>query len=612
MSIGSLKDTITLLGRIADTHAAVVPIYPETSEKPPCRITPIRQPFPRASPEEVGLSSGAVADFLTALKEDETLNMHSVLILRRGKLIAEAVFGDQDTRIWKTTFSAAKSITALAMGFLYDEGKLRPEEKLADTLSAYMPPLFRHAKELTVRHLLTMSTGASFNEAEMMGERDWRRGFFGGTFDVGPFSYNSLNTYMLSAILFEKTGENLSEYLRPRLFDPLGIENVWWEKCPYGIEKGGWGFYIRPEDMAKIGQLVLDGGVWHGERLVSEKWLALSTSRQISTGAVSALYDYGFQTWVGRRTNSFLFNGMLGQNVIGFRDSGVLLVSNAGNSEMFQGSHYFTLAEEYFDAPRAASAEGAEEAKRLAAVLDALREKPPRAPAPAESAKPKGLSALFHRTATPPAPAAPALPAPCARLSGMRFVPDDENAPSAGLFPVLLQAVQNNYASGLVSLSFLTSGASFYMTYEEKTERHVVRIGFGYPADNELSFGGIPYHVRVLGRFTADEDERPLLKLRFTFSETPLTRTLKFYYTGRRLRLEQAEWPGAPFVLDQALMIKNALCAVPLIGTAAGRVDNDYLRYRVEKKFAPALTMRPDTPGQAAPEAAPRGIHGTI
>ena len=194
----------------------------------------------------------------------------------------------------------------------------------------------------------------------------------------------------------------------------------------------------------------------------------------------------------------------------------------------------------------------------------------------------------------------------------MRFVPKDEDAPSVGLFPVLLQAVQNNYSTGLVSLSFLMSGSSFYMTYEEAKESHVLKIGFGYPEDNDLAFGGIPYHVRALGRFTVDEDERPLFKVRLTFSETPLTRTLKFFYTGKTPILEQAEWPGAPFVLDQALMIKAALCAVPLIGTTVERVDNDYLRYRVEKIFAPSLTMRPDAPGQPQSAQIPRGSHGTL
>ena len=124
MNIPIAANTAALLGRIADTRQAVQPNYPDTSEKPPYRITPIRQPFSRVAPEEEGVPSAAVADFLEAVSADETLNMHCILILCRGKMIAEAVFGDQDPRIWKMTFSACKSVTSLAVGFLYDEGKI--------------------------------------------------------------------------------------------------------------------------------------------------------------------------------------------------------------------------------------------------------------------------------------------------------------------------------------------------------------------------------------------------------------------------------------------------------------------------------------------------------
>ena len=159
MGISSLNNTIILLGRIFDTRQPVKPIYPDTAEKPPCTLFPIRQPFLRALPEEAGVSSDDAADFFSAIAADETLNMHSILLLRNGKMLAEACFGDQDLRCWKSTFSACKSVTSLAVGFLWDEGKIQLDDRLTSFFDSRLPPLSRlAAKELTVRHLLTMST----------------------------------------------------------------------------------------------------------------------------------------------------------------------------------------------------------------------------------------------------------------------------------------------------------------------------------------------------------------------------------------------------------------------------------------------------------------------
>ena len=587
MSISDLNNAITLLGRLMDTRQAIKPIYPDTSEKPAFRSSAIRQPFVRCQPEDVGVSSGRIASFLSEIAEDETLNMHSILILKDGKMITEAVFADQSTHIWKYTFSACKSITAIAIGFLYDEGLLLVEEKLTDLFEDAIPPLTRLAiRELTVEHLLTMTTGASFNEVMAMTDPDWIKEYFSGTFAPGSFLYNSLNSYILSAIVEKKTGQHLSEYLKPRLFDPLGIDNYFWEKCPRGIDKGGWGLYMLPEDMAKIGQLVMQRGVWKGHRLLSEEWINRSTTKHADAAAVSKLFDYGYQTWVGRSADSFLFNGMLGQNVLGFRNSGVLLVSHGGNAEMFQTGNYFTLAHKYFSDADALLSDAGEE-NRLPAVLRAIREYPV---APSEPVKAKRRFPLFAKKSRSTSPAA-SLPKECDLLSGVTFTSEDENAPALCLMPVIWQSVQNSYSSGMRSLSFLKSDAAFYMTYAEAEESYLLRIGFGYPADTDLTIGGKPYRVRTLGKFVRDEDDIPLLSLRITFAETPLTRLIKLYYTGIRPHIQQSERPGSDFILLMTMTMKNELTAAPIIGGTLNKVDNEYIKYKVNRRFAPDVPL---------------------
>lgn len=587
MGINTISNTLTLLGRIFDTQKIRKPIIPDVFSKPACRTVPIHQPLPRVRPEEVGLDSEKIASFLKELSEDETLNMHSLLILRDGKIVTEAVFGEHDLRIWKQTYSAAKSVTSLAIGMAIGEDVLSLEDRLTDLLESKLTPLTRLAvKDLTLHHLLTMTTGASFNEATMLTERDWVKGYLGGSFSPGEFAYNSLNTYMLSVILKEKTGQSLTEYLRPRLFIPLGIDEYYWECCPKGYEKGGWGLYMRAEDMAKIGVLVMNGGVWNGQQLIPKEWIAEATRTQVSAESVSKLFDYGYHVWTGRHRDTFLFNGMLGQNVLGFRESGIMLVSHAGNEEVFQSSNYFTAADRFFGGKHKDVLLPNDAAyKMLQKTLCRLREHLPSV----KKKKMTPLRRLFTKQNEKKSP--DPLPPECARLNGVRFTTEDPNAPSVSLMPLVLQVVQNNYGDGLQSISFLRSGSGFYMTYAQKNESFLLPIGFGVAADTDLRVGDVPYHVKTLGSFVRDEDGRPIFKIRITFCETPVTRYIKLYYTGIEPHLKQYETPGSDLILTKLLGIKNALVLSPLIGGTLDKIDNDYLRYRVEKAFIPDIRV---------------------
>ena len=182
---------------------------------------------------------------------------------------------------------------------LIDEGKLSLNDKIVDIFADRLNKLnkFTH-RNITVRHLLTMTSGIVFNVAGSVTENNWVKCFFESFLVSEPgkhFNYNSMNTYMLSAIVKTVSGHGLCEYLRPRLFEPLGIRNFYWEKCPMGIEKGGWGMYILPEDMLKIGQLLLNGGVWNGKRLISQEWIDAATSAQAAAPKSIGDFNYGYQ-----------------------------------------------------------------------------------------------------------------------------------------------------------------------------------------------------------------------------------------------------------------------------------------------------------------------------
>ncbi len=333
MNLSTASRTLQLLGRILDPRTATEPFLPPRAEKRALPLRPAEHPLPRCAPEEQGISSRHIRQFLEELDRDKALYMQDVMVLRRGCVLCEAAFGSQDLRAAKSTFSACKSVTSLAVGLLVDDGVLSLTEKVADIFGDLCTPAVRRRlKDLTVEHLLTMRAGIQFSEAEALTEADWVRRFLNASVRGEPgtdFLYNSLNSYILSAIIALKAGKGVHQLVRERLFAPLGITDTLWETCPAGIDKGGWGFYIRPEDMAKLGQLVLDGGLWQGERLLSQTYLDAALTAHAVPPETTGDFNYGYHIWVGRRENTFLFNGMLGQNVLGFRDSGILLVTNA-------------------------------------------------------------------------------------------------------------------------------------------------------------------------------------------------------------------------------------------------------------------------------------------
>ena len=594
--------------------------------------------FPRVTPEEAGVSSRAVAKLLNELYDDPTLNMHSLLLSRNGKVFCEASFGAQDTATWKYTFSGCKSVVSLAVGILMGQGKLSPEDKLVDLFSDRLGPVSRlRISPITVQDLLTMRSGIVFNEAEAMTDEDWIKCYLNSavTGEIGKtFNYNSMNTYMLSAIVTRKSGMSLCAFLDRYLFGPMGITTYYWETCPRGIEKGGWGLYILPEDMLKLAALILDGGVWNGQQLVPARYLRTAASAQTETPASCGNYDYGYQMWIGKNVPSFLFNGMLGQNTFGYPETGIAAASNAGNSEMFQQSSVYEILDRYLglpgdavretDAPLPPDEEGMrllEDALARLRGLPAPKREPetpvpelPAAPDKERNAVQRFFDTLFSAfrhdppAKTAPEPAVPEIPAPPVRrvlpdraslLLDRIFMPAaDEPTASVGLLPVVLQVMEYNYTKGLQSLTFsrreTEEGEQLVLTYRETDNVLIFPIAVnGEPAPrSQLYFRGEPFLIAASGRFTHDEDGDPVFCLRCDFPETPCSRIIKlFFRRDGTVIFRQSELPGAPLVLQTVIEGKTGIEAQPVIGAALEKIDNDYLAYRISRTFAPELKM---------------------
>lgn len=571
MNLSTASRTFQLLSRILDSRTPTEPFLPPAGEKRPLPLRDPQQPLPRATPESQGVSSRHIQRFLEELDRGRDLYPQDVLVLRSGRVLCAAAWGAQDLRAVKYTFSACKSVVSLAVGLLIDDGNLSVTEQVADIFDGE-GGLKRRLRGMTVEDLLTMRSGALFTEAEALTETDWVRRFLSSTLKGEPgteFAYNSLNTYMLSVIVRRRSGMDLTDLLQRRLFDPMGITDVLWERCPMGVEKGGWGLYIRAEDLAKLGQLVMDGGLWRGERLLSRSYLRSALTPRAVPPASTGDFNYGYQIWVGRSENTFLFNGMLGQNVLGFSDSGILVVTHAGADTDFQESRYFEIASRYF---------GGQFPARL-----------PEDPAAqaALAAAAAGLSAYSRPAGVLDGRAEPFLRA---------FAAPDGAAASVGLLPVALQALHNNYAAGLVSVAVGVKGGTPELIYRERDALYRLPVGLGRPAVTQLDFRGDVYQTAALGRFTHDEEERPVFYIRLEFLETPCVRIIKLILDGDGLLLRQSETPGIPYVFEKLRTAAQSALYKPLLLVAAGGAEEDYLRFKTLQILAPEVRLVPQGP----------------
>ena len=587
MDLHTYQKLITLIRRMLDVDKPTVPVISTGSHKPDFRPLPQRLPFPVATPESCGIASSHLESFLHELDGDRTLDMHGISIYRHGRRLVDTAFGAYDRGVWHITYSECKSITALAIGMLVDEGKLALSERLIDIFDRGGLSKLTHAN-LTVEDLLTMRSGVGMNESAAATETEWVKCFFESSVkNPGTtFHYNSINTYMLSAIVTRRTGQSLVEYLRTRLFAPLCIDNYYWEASPEGITKAGWGLYLLPEDLAKIGQLILNGGIWKGQTLVSAAWIKQMTAKQAETPAHTGNFNYGYQTWVGRQNDCFLFNGMFGQNVIGYPETGILIVSNAGNNELFQQSRFYQLVEDYFSRPFGDSLPedpAAQESLRRAC------ERLGRRAAFLEQATPSRWHRLFHPLSA--RREQEQLRERMEELSGRQFVLPADKTSSLGLMPLYMQAAQNCYSTGLCAIGFHEQEGELWCDFAEQDHTHSFAIGFELPAYTVLDFGTERHCVGVTGAFSQNEDNVPVLKLRLSFLESSHTRLIKFFFEEDGLRLRMDELPGVGCL---TLAITNATEGdnpSRLLQTVVKSKSSDVIAYLLRRALQPEIFL---------------------
>ncbi len=299
------------------------------------------QILPRSTPEAEGISSTALRKFAEALRGLDSV--HSVMVMRHGRVVAEGWKKPYGPETPHMLFSLSKSFTSCAVGFACAEGKLSLDARLVDLFRDKLPECYDPKFEtMRIRHLLSMTSGHDHcTMADMQHAPDWERAFFRTTpvYEPGThFCYNSGASYMLSAAVVRATKESLCDYLRPRLFGPLGIAPRLWELSPQGIETGGWGFNLTTEEIASFAQCLLDGGRRDGRQVIPAEYLAQATSIQ-SDNSMNDQPDwkvgYGFQFWRCRH-NAFRGDGAFGQYAIAMPEQGIAIAITSGLRNMQQ------------------------------------------------------------------------------------------------------------------------------------------------------------------------------------------------------------------------------------------------------------------------------------
>ncbi len=293
--------------------------------------------LPRSMPADQRVDPAAILSFLDAVDERPGVEMHSLMVVRHGRVVAEGWWAPYSAGRPQLLYSLSKSFTSTAAAFAQAEGLLDLDDTVISHFAEFAADITDpRSRSVKVRHVASMATG---HTREMLGEAIMRdrgepvRGFLLIPPDRDPgtvFAYSQPCTYALASIIQRNAGMPLTQYLRPRLFDPLGIGHVGWHTFPPGREQGFSGLHARTEDIAKLGLLYLQRGRWEGAQLIAGKWVAEATSKQISNPAEPNpdwRQGYGFQFWMSR--HGYRGDGAFGQFCVILPEQETVIVTTA-------------------------------------------------------------------------------------------------------------------------------------------------------------------------------------------------------------------------------------------------------------------------------------------
>lgn len=539
-------------------------------------LSPERDPFfPSAEPEDAGMNGVALLAFLKEASASRVSNTHSVVVLSHGKCVLEASRAGYATNMPHATFSMCKTITGLAVGMLIDDGRL----KLTAPVLSFFPEYKETAAksklgQLRIFHLLEMSAGTPFNETGVVGSDSYLRSYFETPLRTEPgtaFSYNSMNSYILAVIVTRITGRSLTDFLEERLFAPLGISGYFWEKSSDGVEKGGWGLYLSPRAMAKIGQLFVTRGVFEGKRIVSEKFIDTMCERHMSVPAAVGPFHYGYHIWPHKKGESVLLNGMLGQNIWVVPKEELVVVITAGDDCIFQ------------DSPP---------------LLSAMRHLKPSAGHDTSAAKAERRYLAEHfgeeSSLTPPYISEESREAE-KRLLPLLLGEFSAEKNNSGVLPLMIRLLQNNPTKGVQAVTVERGTEDGTLRFSFTEGRSIIRIPAGntrfLPSAHRIH--GEAYRIMAAYSLGMNENREPYLSLELRFPALASSRRMLFMRAeDGSFLLKMSEKPSYEFVEKLVRTLPSDGNLVLSMLTKSKSSVGLALKY-AKRGFSPVLSLTP-------------------
>lgn len=484
------------------------------------------------TPESQGMSSAEIINFYRELSDFRKFRPHSAVIVKNGKVVSKTAWKPYSLGVRHVTHSLAKSITSLAIGIAEGEGLLSLDERLVDIFPKRFSFISsRKVKDITIKNLLMMSTGARFFEGDALFESDWIKGFIDGELKWDPgekFEYNSINTYLLSTIISSKTGVSMTEYLETRLFGPMGIKNVVWEKSPTDIEKGGWGLYMGTEEMAKLGQLCLNKGVWEVDgqkvQLVPENYIRKATS---DNGLYTEdIFGYGYQFWTMR--HGYMMNGMFGQYVLVFPEQDTVVAINSGSDNLFADPELVALVEKYFVHGKA----------RKLMPLDKMafnRLRKLEGELEYNASVNEDCSIVRYENDMEE------VEEKLKKLDGRVYNIIEQ---SVSVLPVLIQCMQSNFPEGIQKMGFGYDDGVLTLDMICENEVYSINAGLRETINSVMEFNGEKYLISASAQLKQDEDDDDVIKIMINFPEVTSVRMIKIFLHDDMIVVKLRETPN--------------------------------------------------------------------
>ena len=472
------------------------------------------KPFVRCVPEEVGISSSSVLRLLDRLEGDYT-EIHSLMIMRHGKIAVEGWWNPYAPGLRHTMMSVSKTFSGTAIGIAAREGLLSLDERIADIFPEEVPKdANENLKKVTIRHLLMMGCGVEYENPV---NRTWIHDFFRLPFPHEPgtaFLYNNAPATLLAAILEKKSGQPMMDWLKPRLFDIIGIDcdrNTWFS-APDGITFAPGGLHARTEDILRLMKLYLDGGIWDGKRILDEDYVRNATARQIDTSSIGLgpesdnIYGYGYMMWMGHIPGTYRAEGANGQFgvVIPELDLIIAVTQSSPESPVSQKTldHLWTFLDEID--PSVSCLPESDDSRILASRLSRLS-------IPAEPFSPFGSFPL----------------------EGTVYRADESGAhPESLYYDPIRASYEADSITGLTEFAFTTDPHRYSVTMDAVINGKTVH--FVIPTDGSRTLAELPeIYVSVVALSGYWKDERTF-SVRFRWMETVFVNEMDFCFEQNR------------------------------------------------------------------------------